>query len=41
MINNPYQTTPMMNNNYMPTYNQRADYNVCPYFYEREVKQWK
>nr|DAE26893.1 MAG TPA: hypothetical protein [virus sp. ctCsQ3]DAJ65941.1 MAG TPA: hypothetical protein [Bacteriophage sp.]DAL69848.1 MAG TPA: hypothetical protein [Bacteriophage sp.]DAW51915.1 MAG TPA: hypothetical protein [Bacteriophage sp.] len=20
---------------------QRADYNVCPYFYEREVKQWK
>nr|DAM18536.1 MAG TPA: hypothetical protein [Bacteriophage sp.] len=22
------------------TYNPRADYNVCPYFYEREEIKW-
>lgn len=39
MINNPYQTTPMMNNNYMPMQNPYADRMNFLQNYQQSLQQ--
>ena len=39
MINNPYQTTPMMNNNYMPMQNSYADRMNFLQNYQQSLQQ--
>lgn len=39
MVNNPYQTTPMMNNNYMPMQNPYADRMNFLQNYQQSLQQ--